>query len=96
MGGGGVFLRLPYAPQWCPYVDAPSRMHVCHQAALRLQPLQAFARTLRYRYAPVDELEQSPDAQFFPGLAPSGTLPTVGSVTYTVRTCYRQPDSAKA
>lgn len=30
---------------------------------LPLLSLQAFARNLRYRYAPVDELDQSPDAQ---------------------------------
>ena len=69
-------------------------MACIHQAARcphNLKPVQAFARTLRYRYAPVNELEQSPDAQFFPGLAASGTQPTVGPVTRTVRACCLQP-----
>ncbi|KAI7843452.1 hypothetical protein COHA_002930 [Chlorella ohadii] len=46
--------------------------------------LGAFARNLRYRYAPVDELDQSPDVQYFPGLPPAGTQPISGTVTRTV------------
>lgn len=50
-------------------------------------PRQAYARTLRYLYAPVDELEASPDAKYFPGLPPAGTLPVPGTVTRTVGGC---------
>ena len=48
--------------------------------------MQAYARTLRYLYAPIDSLEASPDAPFFPGVPPAGTQPTASPVTQTVST----------
>ena len=38
---------------------------------------------MRYLYAPVETLEASPDAQFFPGLPPAGTQ-GVGAAGFSI------------
>jgi hypothetical protein len=49
--------------------------------------MQAWARTLRYKWAPVGTLERSPDAKYFPGdPTQDGVLPVVGTVMRTVST----------
>lgn len=46
---------------------------------------QALCRLVMYKWLPAEQIPQSPDAVYFPGLPAAGTQPIAGPVTKTVR-----------